>query len=179
MARASDYYNRIDRTDSIGYNPNAVNVLYRSDELTAIAYTPEVFGNEENYYLWLKAQAEYNIIELLNTLNGLIQQAGSTNAQIGAYALLGGSVLSSTSVGVLAGAILSGVGTLVTFLESKQKQNDLELIKSQAKQVETEIIKQKAIYNNAVSKLDSMRNKRVLFGLILAALVYFLLKKRT
>jgi len=179
MARSTDYYNKVDRTDSIGYNSNAVNVLYTSEELTAIAYTPEIFGNEENYYLWLKAQAEENIIELLATLNSLITQAGTSDAQIGTYALLGSSVLSKTGFGVLAGAMLAGVGTLFTFLESKQNRNDLDLLRTQAKQVQTEILKQKAIYDNAVSELASMRNQRILFGLLLAFALYYFFKSRS
>ena len=176
--RRSDYYNNIGRSDGIGYNPNAVNVLWLADELTAFKYNESDFGTKENYYLWLKAQAENNILVLLQTLYNLGEQAGNTNTQIGAYVLAGSSVLAKTGVSTLAASILAGAGTLLTFLERKQKNSELELIKKQVEQVKNELVKQKQIYDNAVAELASIRNQRIVFGLIIAFGLYLLTKKR-
>lgn len=176
--RPSNYYDNIGRSDGIGYNPNAVNILYRAEELTAVQYSQEVFGNRENYLLWLKSQAENNVVELLKTLNTLIQQAGSNDTQIAAYVLAGGQVLAKTGFGTLAAGIVTGVGTLLAFLERKQKNSELESIKLQAQQVQNELVKQKQIYDSAVSELASIRNQRILFGLLIAFGLYLLTKKR-
>ncbi len=178
MARASDYYNQIDRT-STAYNNNAVNVLFTADELEAIQYDLEVFGNKENYWLWMKAQAEGNIIELLNTLNGLFQQAGQSNDTISQYVLAGAAIVAKVGVSTLYATILAGAGTLLSILEKKVRTTELENLQKQALQVQTEIAKQKARYDEAVTALSGIRNQRIIWGLLLAVVLYFLIRKRS
>lgn len=179
MARASDYYNSIGRSDGIAYNLNAVNILYRSEELEAIQYDQAVFGTKENYLLWLKAQAENNILELAKTLQQLNEQAGRSDGNIGALIVAGSAALSSSGIGVFATAITAGAGALVSFLEGKVKSDERERIKAQANQVLTELAKQKTIYDQAVSELASIRNQRILFGLLIALGLYLFTKNHS
>jgi hypothetical protein len=176
MARASNYYDLIGRSSN-QYNNNAVNVLYTADELDKIQYSPEVFGNEENYWIWVKGQTESNIIELLNTLKRLYEQAGQSNETISQYVLAGAAVVSKVGFSTLYATILAGAGTLLSVLEKKSRTTELENLQKQVLQVQNELAKQKARYDEAVQKLAGFRNNRLFWGIVLAFLVYLFTRK--